>query len=152
MPRIIHGDLLKADAHVLVNAVNCVGVMGGGLALAFKKSYPQMFRDYAHACRNGEVVAGGKPHTWPLDKTHYIYNFPTKDHWKDPSRIEWVSKGLVHLRDFCDNFDKTKKFAPTVALPPLGCGLGGLDWDDVKPVTEEAFKGYAGAVTVYFYP
>jgi len=124
------GDLLKARTEALVNTVNCVGVMGKGIALQFKKNYSQYYEAYALACRNGEVRPGimfVQP-VGELFTPKYIINFPTKRHWKDQSRIEDIENGLVDLVATIKKLD-----IESIAIPPLGCGLGGLDWDEVRP-------------------
>jgi O-acetyl-ADP-ribose deacetylase (regulator of RNase III) len=103
--------------------------MGAGVALAFKNRYPEMFKDYVHACKNKEI-APGKPHVWvesDLLSTCTIINFPTKIHWRNPSKYEYIEKGLTWLRDYLIDCKDT-----IVTLPALGCGHGGLDWNIVK--------------------
>jgi O-acetyl-ADP-ribose deacetylase (regulator of RNase III) len=137
MTNYIKGDLLESDADALINTVNCVGVMGRGLALQFKKRFPDNFRFYESACKRSEVKPGKVLvyETGCLCAPKYIINFPTKRHWKDVSRIEDVKLGLedlvsvVRLRNIS-----------SLAIPPLGCGLGGLSWDEVKPCIEEAMS------------
>lgn len=129
MIEFVTGDFFDYDADIRVNTVNCVGVMGAGVALLFKNKYPEMFNDYFKACENNEVKPG-KPHVWQdnnmFSKTTII-NFPTKNHWKNPSEYEFIEKGLVWLKEFLIN----KEYS-TVTLPALGCGHGGLDWNIVK--------------------
>ncbi len=125
------GNLLEADADALVNTVNTVGVMGKGLALQFRRAYPEMFRDYARAAKAGEVRLGSM-HVWPTDQLtgpRYVINFPTKGHWKSPSRLADVASGLDDLVAVIRALD-----LGSVALPPLGCGNGGLDWAVVAPL------------------
>jgi O-acetyl-ADP-ribose deacetylase (regulator of RNase III) len=137
MIRIFQGDLLKQDVDAIVNTVNCVGVMGKGIALQFKNKWPQNFELYAAACKEGRVQlgrmfiydAGG------LVQPHYIINFPTKRHWKGKSQIEFVCEGLVDL------VAQIKRLhIQSIAIPPLGCGNGGLDWFAVRPLIEKAFE------------
>lgn len=137
MIRYVQGDLLAADAEGLVNAVNCVGVMGKGLALQFKNAHPDNFKQYASACKAGEVKPGSMfiVATKRTDNPKFIINFPTKRHWKDQSRIDDIKSGLIAI--VADA--KALKIA-SLAVPPLGCGLGGLNWSDVKPLIEEAFS------------
>ncbi len=121
--RYVQGDLLTADVEALVNTVNCVGVMGKGLALQFKKTYPDNFKEYESACKVGEVKPGSMliVATNRIINPKFIINFPTKRHWKDHSRVEDIRSGLAALvADL-----KTLEIA-SVAVPPLGCGLGGL--------------------------
>lgn len=123
------GDILEAGTEAVVNTVNCVGVMGRGIALQFKKAYPENFREYAQACEKGEV----RPGTLFIHRTGdmlgpaYIINFPTKRHWRGRSRMEDIEAGLSALVAFIQDSSIT-----SIALPPLGSGLGGLEWTDVR--------------------
>lgn len=119
------GNLLDADVDALVNAVNTAGVMGKGIALAFKQRFPANYQAYAAACQRGEVQTGRMfiTDTQALLGPRWIVNFPTKQHWRDPSRLEWVRSGLQDLRRFLLEAD-----VQSVALPALGAGLGGLSW------------------------
>lgn len=147
MIRLVQGDLLAADAEALVNAVNCVGIMGKGLALQFKQAYRDNFKEYERACRAGEVKPGSMliVATNRIINPKYIINFPTKRHWKDQSRIEDIKSGLESL------VENTKALGmASLSIPPLGCGLGGLNWFDVKPLIEEAFSTLP-AVNVLLY-
>jgi O-acetyl-ADP-ribose deacetylase (regulator of RNase III) len=131
------GNLLEADAEALVNAVNTVGVMGKGIALMFKEVFPDNFRAYAAACKAGRVKVGSVFVTeLPASLTgepRWILNLPTKKHWRSASQIEWVKEGLRDLRRVIQ-----EKGIRSVAVPALGCGLGGLAWNDVRPMIEEA--------------
>lgn len=131
------GNILKADAEAIVNTVNCVGVMGRGIALQFKKAFPANFRAYALACENGEVQPGRMFvfDTGAFTNPRYVINFPTKRHWKGKSRIEDVESGLVALAK-----EVRERGIKSVAIPPLGSGLGGLNWDDVRPRIEAALR------------
>ncbi len=133
----MQGDLLKQhDVDAIVNTVNCVGVMGKGIALQFKKKWPTNFKAYAEACKAGLVKPGHMfiYHAGALATPKYIINFPTKDHWRGKSRIEFIQDGLVDL------VTQIKAYRITsIAIPPLGCGNGGLDWQQVKPLIEQAF-------------
>jgi O-acetyl-ADP-ribose deacetylase (regulator of RNase III) len=125
------GNLLDAPVDALVNTVNTVGVMGKGIALAFKKAFPENFREYEIACKKNEVVVEEMFVT--KERGKWIINFPTKQHWKDPSKLEWIEQGLEDLkRVIIQNEIKS------VAIPKLGCGSGGLDWNEVKPLIEKA--------------
>ncbi|MHB8089805.1 MAG: type II toxin-antitoxin system antitoxin DNA ADP-ribosyl glycohydrolase DarG [Anaerolineaceae bacterium] len=123
------GDILLADVEALVNTVNCVGVMGRGIALQFKNAFPDNFKAYAIACKKEQVQPGQMFvfETGQLTNPRYIINFPTKRHWRGESRIEDIEKGLVSL---VETIQKYK--IRTIAIPPLGSGLGGLNWFDVK--------------------
>lgn len=129
MIKFVSGDFFDYDADIRINTVNCVGVMGKGVALTFKKKFPDMFIDYYNACKRKELKPG-KPHVWKdenLFSSCTIVNFPTKIHWKNPSKYEYIEEGLIWLRQFL--LDKENS---VVTLPALGCGHGGLDWDKVK--------------------
>lgn len=141
------GNLLEDEAEALVNTVNCVGVMGKGIALQFKQAYPEMFSEYEKACRRKEVQPG-KMHvvsTKSLLNPKYIINFPTKRHWKNKSRMEDIELGLADLIKVVKELN-----IKSIALPPLGCGNGGLRWDEVRPKIEAAFK-HLKEVEVHLY-
>ena len=134
--RFATGNLLEFKTDALVNTVNCVGIMGKGIALQFKKKFPENFKQYERACNSGEVQLG-KMFIVPNNKLsapHYIINFPTKDHWRNPSRLESIATGLQDL------VAQIKKLnIKSIAIPPLGCGNGGLEWSEVRPLIENAF-------------
>jgi O-acetyl-ADP-ribose deacetylase (regulator of RNase III) len=129
------GDVLRSNAEALVNTVNCVGIMGRGVALQFKKAFPENFKAYKAPCDKHEVQPGRMFvfETGYVDTPKYIINFPTKRHWKGKSRIEDIESGL---RAFVDVIRERK--IHSVALPPLGSGLGGLHWPDVRRRIEAA--------------
>ena len=140
------GNLLEAEADALVNTVNTVGVMGKGIALQFKNAYPAMFKAYAKACKQGEVRLG---EVWVYDAgqiTHprWVVNFPTKGHWRSKSRMRDIEAGLEDLRRVIKELGIT-----SIALPPLGCGNGGLDWAEVRPLIEHGLDGLDVEVLVY---
>ena len=119
------GDILKEEAEAIVNTVNCVGVMGRGIALQFKNTFPDNFKVYAEACKKQEVQPGHM-FVYSTDKftnPRYIINFPTKRHWRGNSRIEDIESGLKDLVDVIHKYD-----IKSLAIPPLGSGLGGLEW------------------------
>lgn len=128
------GDLLLARADALVNPVNCVGVMGRGLALQFRRAYPDNFQAYAAACRRGGVVPGRVFVFSPGSSAgpRYIVNFPTKRHWREKSRLEDIAAGLDDLVRVV-----LELAIRSIAIPPLGCGLGGLDWPTVRGLVAE---------------
>lgn len=136
MIELTQGDILRADADAIVNTVNCVGFMGRGIAAQFKRAYPENFRVYEAACKRGEVQPGrmlvyelaGSP------SPRFIINFPTKRHWKANSRIDDIEVGLKALIG-----EVRSRKIRSIAVPPLGCGLGGLDWAEVRPLIETAF-------------
>jgi O-acetyl-ADP-ribose deacetylase (regulator of RNase III) len=134
--QIARGNLLEAPVEALVNAVNCIGVMGKGLALQFKQAFPANFRAYEAAARAGSVVPGRMfvHDRGILVGPRYIINFPTKRHWRDKSRMEDIEAGLTALVD-----EVRERGIRSIAVPPLGCGLGGLDWSEVRPRIEAAF-------------
>lgn len=129
------GNLLEAQTEALVNTVNCVGVMGKGVALQFKQAFPENFRLYAAACRAEEVQPGKMfvTETGQLHPPRYIINFPTKRHWRSRSRLEDIESGLVALVA-----EIKQRGIQSIAIPPLGCGNGGLDWAVVRPLIEAA--------------
>jgi len=124
---IKYGSIFDSETEALVNPVNCVGVMGKGLALEFKKRYPLNFQAYEEACNSQRVKIGSMfvttGHSWPS-----IVNFPTKRHWRNPSRMEDIIKGLEALRRHIWDTNLTK-----ISMPAVGCGLGGLRFDEVRP-------------------
>lgn len=130
------GDLLEANTDALVNTVNCVGVMGKGIALQFKRRYPDMFAAYEKACKRGEVTIGKMfvVETGQLDGPRYIINFPTKKHWRSPSQLSYIDAGLPDLIGVIGDLNIN-----SIAIPPLGVGNGGLDWQDVEPRLAAAF-------------
>lgn len=131
------GDILNADVEALVNTVNCVGVMGRGIALQFKNMFPENFEAYAQACAQKHVQPGQMFifETGQLTNPKYIVNFPTKRHWRGKSRIEDIETGLADLKD-----QIAARGIKSIAVPPLGSGLGGLDWQDVKALIIEALS------------
>jgi len=137
MIELTQGDILRADAEALVNTVNCVGVMGRGIALQFKKAFPENFNRYKAVCDKKELQPGTM-FIHDLNrflKPRYIVNFPTKRHWKGKSRMEDIEAGLKTLAE-----EMRQRGIHSVAIPPLGCGLGGLPWVDVRAKIEDAFK------------
>lgn len=132
----VTGNLLDSDAEALVNTVNIVGVMGKGIALQFKKAFPDNFKEYEEACEQGNVRLGEVFITKPRSLTgpKFIINFPTKKHWKGKSRIEDIETGLRALAK-----EVKERCIRSLAIPPLGCGLGGLNWTEVRARIEEAF-------------
>lgn len=133
----VSGNILCADAEALVNTVNCVGVMGRGIALQFKNAFPDNFKVYAAACQRHEVRPGRMfiYATQQATNPRYIVNFPTKRHWNGNSRIEDIETGLQDLAAFIH-----QQQIKSIAIPPLGCGLGGLDWAVVKSRIEIALQ------------
>lgn len=149
MIRFKVGDIVAEDAEALVNAVNCVGVMGRGIALRFKRAFPENFRAYAEACDRGDVRPGNMFvfETGAITNPRYIINFPTKRHWRGRSRIEDVEAGLNALGKLI-----RERGIRSIAVPPLGSGLGGLEWSVVRPRIEEALTGCDDLQAVIFEP
>lgn len=144
------GNLLAAKAEALVNTVNTEGVMGKGIALQFRQAYPEMYRAYEKACKSGEVRLG-EMHVFDLGGLaggpRWIINFPTKGHWRARSRLADVEKGLIDLTT------KIRQLhIGSIALPPLGCGNGGLEWSEVRPVIEKAFSKLPDVQVLLFSP
>lgn len=143
-----HGNLLEAKTEAVINTVNCVGVMGKGIALQFKQAFPANYDAYRRACERGEVRLG---HMFVFDTgsmivPRWIINFPTKDHWKAKSKLRDIEAGLKDLIGVV-----RKHHIKSIAVPPLGCGNGGLEWSDVLPLIENAFAALPD-VDVRLYP
>lgn len=144
------GNLLNAPVQALVNTVNTEGVMGKGIALQFKQAYPQMFRAYEQACKAGEVHLG-KMHVYDLGGLvggpRWIINFPTKGHWRSKSKMQDIETGLQDLVETIKRLN-----IRSIALPPLGCGHGGLEWSDVRPMIEAALGELPEVHSLVFAP
>lgn len=143
------GDLLQADTDALVNTINCVGVMGKGIALQFKRRYPDMFDAYQKACKHNEIAIGKMfaYETGQLDGPAYIINFPTKKHWRSPSQLTYIDEGLTDLIRVIRELKIT-----SIAIPPLGAGNGGLDWREVEPRLVKAFADLPDVRAVLYAP
>lgn len=142
MIHYVKGDIFESPAITLVNPVNCVGVMGKGLALEFKKRFPEMYRQYLKLCVQGKVKVGQL--NLVQDGFTKILLFPTKDHWKNPSSLAHVEAGLDA---FCQSYRELG--IDSVAFPKLGCGCGGLKWEDVKALMEKYLEPLPIDVLVY---
>lgn len=144
------GDLLaNTEVEAIVNTVNIVGVMGKGIALQFKKKYPQMFHKYKMDCEQG-LLAPGKMHIFDLgegQKPRYIINFPTKRHWRDKSLLEDIKSGLIALV-----IELQKLNIKSIAIPALGCKNGGLEWGQVRPFLQGTFKIYDEIKAIIYEP
>lgn len=140
--KITSGDLLSSKAQTLVNTVNCVGIMGKGIALAFKRRYPDMFKDYVRRCDRGEVQLG-RPYVYSAPD-HLIVNFPTKHHWRAVSRLEDIVAGLEYLQAHYREWGIT-----SLAVPPLGCGNGQLEWGVVGPTLHRHLSQLGIPVELY---
>jgi len=147
------GSVLDSDAQTLVNTVNCAGVMGKGVALEFKKCFPDMYEEYAAKCGRGEVRPGMpylfKPHDEQLDlftprRRPWVLNFPTKRHWRARSKLEDIVEGLRYLEQHYAEWG-----IQSLAVPPLGCGNGRLAWEEVGPILDRYFSRFDIPVTVY---
>lgn len=149
MIELTRGDIVRADAEALVNTVNCVGFMGRGVALQFRKAFPENFKAYKAVC-DREGMRPGMMLVHDLGRLmnpRFVINFPTKRHWKGKSRMEDIEAGLEALVE-----EVRKRGIRSIAVPPLGCGLGGLDWHDVRPRIEEAFSRLPGVRVLLFEP
>jgi len=146
MIKFTQGNLLDSGAEALVNTVNTVGVMGKGIALMFKERFPLNFELYAKACKQQQVSTGTMfiTETGELSGPKWVVNFPTKQHWRANSRVEWISEGLADLREWI-----VENSVRSIALPPLGAGNGGLDWGTVKPLIIDALSDLDTEVLVY---
>ncbi len=143
------GDILKEDTEALVNTVNCVGVMGRGIALQFKKTFPENFKEYAEVCKKEGVQPGRMFvfETGQLTNPRYIINFPTKRHWRGKSRMEDIEAGLKALAAEIE-----RRNIHSIAIPPLACGLGGLRWSEVRPRIEAAMGALSELRVILYEP
>lgn len=143
MFKALIGDLFASDAQTIANTVNCVGVMGKGVALEFKKRFPRMARDYEARCSRGEVRLG-EPYIYEDQSDRRILNFPTKGHWRSASRFSDIEHGLDYLATHIEEWGIT-----SLALPPLGCGNGGLAWSEIGPLIYSKLQALPINVEVY---
>jgi O-acetyl-ADP-ribose deacetylase (regulator of RNase III) len=143
MIHFVKGNIFESKATALVNAVNTVGVMGKGVALEFKNRYPENYKIYKAACDNGELKTGIVLVVKESDGK-MIINFPTKAHWKDASRYEYITDGLKTLKRKIEEQDLR-----SIAMPALGCGLGGLKWENVKDLIENELSAINADIYVY---
>lgn len=149
MIELTQGDILKVNAEALVNTVNCVGVMGRGIALQFRKAFPENFKAYEAACK-AEQVQLGKMFVYDLNRLYnprFIINFPTKHHWRDKSNLKDIKLGLADLIGVVH-----QQQIRSIAIPPLGCGLGGLNWEEVRPLIVETFQAIPNVEVLLFEP
>lgn len=149
MIEYVKNDILQADAEALVNTVNCVGVMGRGIALQFKNAYPDNFKQYKLACDRGDVTPGNMliHRTGMLTNPKFIINFPTKRHWKGKSHIEDIESGLDALVADIKALNIT-----SIAIPPLGSGLGGLPWEQVRQLIHQKMNIIEDLQVIVFEP
>lgn len=143
MFKTLIGDLFASQAQTLVNTVNCVGIMGKGVAQEFKKRYPAMFEDYVARCARRQVRLG-EPYIFKYPTGKWIVNFPTKDHWRSPSRLSDIERGLDYFK-----LNYREWGVKSIALPPLGCGNGGLHWSEVGPLIYEKLHRLSVDVEVF---
>ena len=143
------GNLLDADVEAVVNTVNTVGVMGKGIALMFKEAFPANFKAYKAACDRGEVEVGRMfvTETGDMMGPKWIVNFPTKKDWRTKTKVEWITVGLEDLKRVI-----TKNGIRSIAIPPLGCGNGGLDWCHVRPMIQEALEALPDVDVIVYEP
>jgi O-acetyl-ADP-ribose deacetylase (regulator of RNase III) len=143
------GDILTEDTEAVVNTVNCVGVMGRGIALQFKRAFPENYKAYAVACKRDELRPGRMFvfETGQLANPRYIINFPTKRHWRGKSRLEDIDAGLTALVD-----EVRSRKIRSIAIPPLGSGLGGLEWSEVRARIESRLRELSDVRVVVFEP
>lgn len=144
------GNLLEAEVEALVNTVNTIGVMGKGIALMFKEAFPENYKAYRDACQKKDIMVGRVFATERRDVMggpKWIINFPTKEHWRSPSRLEWIEEGLADLRHFVE-----EHAIHSIALPPLGSGNGGLDWREVRPLILQAFDSLRDVSIIVYEP
>ena len=149
MVELTRGDILAADAEALVNTVNCVGIMGRGIALQFRKAFPENYKAYKALC-NRKGLQPGMVFVHDLGRLvnpRYVINFPTKRHWRSKSRIDDIEAGLDALVE-----EVRKRDIHSIAVPPLGCGLGGLSWREVRPRIEAAFSGMPAVHVLLYEP
>ena len=149
MIKFTQGNLLDADVDAVVNTVNTVGVMGKGIALMFKERFPENYKDYAAACKRGAVQVGRMfvTRSSELGGPRWIINFPTKQHWRGSSKLEWIIEGLKDLKKVL-----AQHGIRSVAIPPLGSGNGGLEWSDVRPLIESALADVSGVDVLVYEP
>lgn len=136
------GDIFYSKSQTLINPVNCFGVMGRGIALKFKNKYPDMFQDYVFKCHSGGIQIG-QPYLYKSGSV-WILNFPTKYHWRDDSKLSYISDGLLYLKNHYKDWGIT-----SIATPALGCGLGGLDWNEVSFLMKCEFEKFDIPVEIY---
>lgn len=149
MIEYVTGNLLQAEAEALVNTVNTVGVMGKGVALMFKEAFPENFKAYERACKTHEVTLG---EMFVIERSSlvgpkWIVNLPTKAHWRFPSKLEWIDKGLVALKRLI-----IEKKIKSIAIPPLGSGNGGLDWISVRELIESRLSDLPETKVIVYEP
>jgi len=142
MIRYLKGNIFQAQAQTIVNTVNLRGAMGKGLALEFKNRFPGLFEAYTNDLLDKRLAIGA-PTIWK-GKERWVVNFPTKDDWRNPSEYSYIEKGLAGLRAKLDEWGVL-----SLAIPPLGCGLGSLDWKKVRPMIEASLGDVEMSIEVF---
>lgn len=147
MIRFTTGNILESQSEALINTVNTVGVMGKGIALSFKKTFPNVFKEYKKSIDTGEFKTGKVQvvSTGQLSPK-YVVNFPTKQHWRNPSKLEYINEGLHDLRNKIIDYK-----IQSISIPPLGCGNGKLNWNDVKPLMVDILSELSEKVDILIY-
>ncbi len=140
---IENSNIFNIPSDIMINTVNCVGIMGKGIALEFKNRYPKMFLQYKKDCQNGKVKIG-LLNIWK-NENEWIINFPTKIHWKNPSEYKYIDLGLNSLKEYLLNESENLK----INMPPLGCGNGGLNWNIVKDMITEKLKNSKQNINIF---
>lgn len=143
------GNILGTLSEVLINPVNTVGVMGAGLAKQIAATYPVMYLEYKRRCKKGEVTIGSMDIHMvanTLTASQFVWNFPTKKHWNEPSKVDYIEAGITNMCDLLELFH-----IPSVAIPKIGCGLGGLDWGIVKPLLINSLNSITSDLMVQIY-
>ena len=144
MINLISGNILESNADAIVNPVNCEGYMGKGLAYQIKKQYPKTYEDYSIACKQGRLKIG-QIHCFK-ENEKIIINFPTKDKWRAKSKISYIIDALPQLIDLLRDSN-----IKSIAIPPLGCGLGGLNWEEVKQILLKYLEPIACMLEIFIY-
>jgi len=141
--QFVSGTLFDSDLKTLVNPVNCIGISGAGLAKRFKKLYPKMHAGYVKACKSGECAIG-RPWIWTVPRLRWVLCFPTKRHWHDPSELASLDAGLARFVEMHRQIE-----IESAAFPALGCGYGGLAWEDVRTLMLEHLEPLDIPVEIY---
>lgn len=141
--KILIGDIFKSKAQTLVNTVNCVGIMGKGLALEFKKQFPEMFKEYEKKCKDKQIRLG-QPYLYKDSMYRWVLLFPTKEDWRSISKLSDIEKGLLYLKEHYKDWGIV-----SLAVPPLGCGLGALDWRIVGPTLYRHLNNFDIPIELY---
>lgn len=144
MITLVKGDIFEGNHQLLVNPVNCVGVMGKGLALLFKRKYPDIMIPYLHACNTNSISPGNPQLIKRNLAPEYIVNFPTKVHWKDPSKLEYIETGLKSFVKIMKELE-----VASIGMPALGCGLGELSWTAVQELILNELSQVSTPITLY---